>query len=87
MMDLSRSGHEISDFNPFESRRLENETLLLEYLDVFKPVWLATVRLENLSDVPSEKFPIKLFVAHISKELRNIVHEKFDLKMFFKVEY
>ena len=87
MMDLSRSGHEIRNLNPFESRRLENETLLLEYLEVFKPVWLAKVRLENPSDIPSEKFPSKLFVIHISKELRNIVHEKFDLRMFFKVEY
>lgn len=49
IMDLSRSGHEIRDFDPFESRRLENEALVLEYLKFFKLIWLSK-QFEELLD-------------------------------------
>ena len=74
MMDMARAGHEIRDLNAFESRRLENESLLLDYLNVFKPIWLKS-QLESFAGAPVQEFPDQVYLLHIEKELKNIVVE------------
>ena len=86
MMDLSRSGREILELNSFENRRLENESIVLEYLKIFKPVWLKHKFVE-LTDPHLETFSSHLYLKHVEKELRNIVEANFELSMFFMVQY
>ena len=77
-MDKARSGYQVDSLTVWESRRLENEKILVQYLNALKPRWIREEKIK--SEKVDSMFEIFLLV-----ELDNIVREKFQPSMFFKV--
>ena len=79
-MDKARTGYKDLSLNVWESRRLENEEILVQYLETLQPRWVLE---ENIKlDKAAYMFDIFLLV-----ELENIIRTKFQPSMFFKVQH
>ena len=77
-MDKARSGYQVESLTVWESRRLENEKIMVQYLTALKPRW---VREENIKPEKADS----MFEIFLLVELDNIVRDKFQPSMFFKV--
>ena len=77
-MDKARSGYQVDSLSVWESLRFENEKILVQYLTALKPRW---VREEKIKPEKVDS----MFEIFLLVELDNIVREKFQPSMFFKV--
>ena len=79
-MDKARLGYHVDSLTASESRRLENEKILVEYLNALKPRWVIEEKIKT------EKAD-SMFEIYLLMELDNIVMDKFQPSMFFKVQH
>ena len=64
-------------------RRLENEQLLLDHLASYEITWVN----ERFKELTKSDLTHKFFLKHLELELRNITDQKFNLSMFYRIEY
>ena len=80
LMDKARTGYKDLSLNVWESRRLENEEILVEYLENLRPRWVLD---ENIKPENADS----MFEMFLLVELENIIRTKFQPSMFFKVQH